>query len=117
MHCPRCACDLNPALPHTQICPQCDGVWVDKGALAELLRQSPEQLRKSPLAPTMVADKDVPLENPIQCPVCSVQLTRYVYCAESGVTVDRCVHHGIWLDDGELAETVDFVQLGLGLVP
>lgn len=108
---------MNQGLPHTQICPKCEGVWVDKGKLGALLEKTAEQLQNSPLAPTLVADTaEVPRADLLKCPVCSSQLTRYQYCADSGITLDRCVQHGIWFDDGELARAVDYIQLGKAML-
>lgn len=113
MQCPRCSVPLAPGLPHTQICAQCEGVWVDKGALSQLVQASPEEIANSPLAGTLEANhQEVPLADLVPCPVCSATMTRYVYCADSGITLDRCPQHGIWFDDGELAQAMDYMQLG-----
>ncbi len=36
------------------------------------------------------------------CPSCATQMRRYVHQYASGVWVDACDTHGVWLDDGEL---------------
>jgi len=112
LNCPRCQTGLNPGLPHTALCPDCHGLWVDRGALTDLVRQDLEVLEASPLAPTLHDDhlqiSRAPLLN---CPVCSNPLIRHIYCADSGIEVDRCRDHGVWLDDGELAQAIDFIRL------
>jgi Zn-finger nucleic acid-binding protein len=42
-------------------------------------------------------------------------MRRYIYCADSGISLDRCAPHGIWLDDGELAQMIDYMQLSQAL--
>ena len=39
----------------------------------------------------------------LPCPGCRQDMERYVYAMESGVVIDQCDDHGVWLDDGELA--------------
>jgi Zn-finger nucleic acid-binding protein len=36
------------------------------------------------------------------CPACSVEMRKQVFAYESGVPMDVCDEHGIWLDSGEL---------------
>ena len=113
MQCPRCSVSLNLGLPHTHLCPRCEGVWVDKGALSQLVQASQEEIGRSPLSATLEANhEEIPLADLVSCPVCSKTMTRYIYCADSGIALDRCVDHGIWLDDGELAQAMDYLQLG-----
>lgn len=39
-------------------------------------------------------------------------MLRYVFCSDSGVTVDRCNEHGLWLDDGELRAVLRYLHDG-----
>ena len=65
------------------------------------------------MAPALVADHpDVNLEGVANCPVCSKPMKRYVFSLDSGVVVDRCPPHGIWLDDGELGSLLDYIRRG-----
>ena len=113
MLCPRCHLPLTAGLPHTQLCPQCEGVWVEKGSLSALLELPLATLSESPIGASLTADHDdLSLAPMIACPMCQEPMTRYVYCADSGITLDRCIRHGIWFDDGELSKAMDYVQLG-----
>lgn len=112
MNCPRCSETLRPGLPHTLICPRCEGCWVGKGSLYVLARLTRAQLAQTALQPTLVADPKpfrIP-DRPLQCPQCQQPMKRQIYCGDSGVEVDRCAEHGIWFDDGELAQVIDYVQ-------
>jgi Zn-finger nucleic acid-binding protein len=53
---------------------------------------------------------EVDLTPRINCPVCSSTLDRFVFCLDSGVTIDRCAEHGMWLDDGELARVLNYLK-------
>ncbi len=47
-----------------------------------------------------------------KCPVCSKFMQRRNYEKTSGVIVDVCTKHGIWLDSGELKRIYDWVKVG-----
>ncbi|MBF0328951.1 MAG: zf-TFIIB domain-containing protein [Nitrospirae bacterium] len=48
----------------------------------------------------------------IKCPVCSKLMNRVNYGAKSGVILDSCKAHGVWLDSGELRHLFEWVKLG-----
>ncbi len=45
----------------------------------------------------------------LTCPRCNKKMGRYNFGRYSGVVVDSCRKHGIWLDRGELRHIVDFL--------
>ncbi len=47
-----------------------------------------------------------------KCPVCTSLMQRRNYEKTSGVIVDVCHHHGIWLDSGELKRIYEWVKVG-----
>lgn len=111
MKCPRCEVELEFHRPLTHLCSQCDGLWVEPGGLRELLHQRWEELAASPLAATLVANHpEVDLKPWLLCPQCGKRMLRYQYGADSGVLLDRCHEHGIWLDDGELGRAWQHLQ-------
>ena len=48
----------------------------------------------------------------IKCPVCSTIMNRVNFGIKSGVIVDRCKEHGIWLDCGELRNLLEWMKAG-----
>jgi len=48
----------------------------------------------------------------IKCPVCTMIMNRVNFGAKSGVIVDRCKEHGIWLDGGELRHLLEWMKAG-----
>ena len=48
----------------------------------------------------------------LKCPVCTQVMNRVNFGARSGVIVDRCNDHGVWLDGGELHQLMEWMKLG-----
>lgn len=48
----------------------------------------------------------------IKCPVCSEFMNRVNFGIKSGVIVDRCRNHGVWLDGGELNHLMKWMKMG-----
>jgi len=48
----------------------------------------------------------------VKCPVCSKLMNRVNFGAKSGVIVDRCKEHGVWLDGGELRHLFEWMKAG-----
>lgn len=51
----------------------------------------------------------------VRCPVCGAFMNRLNFGSKSGVIVDTCREHGIWLDGGELRELLEWAKAG-GLI-
>lgn len=47
-----------------------------------------------------------------KCPRCTVVMDRYNYGDKSGVILDRCRKHGLFLDPGEFEAIQRFIELG-----
>jgi len=47
------------------------------------------------------------LEAPVRCPTCEAEMERFEFNGVSGIIVDVCRLHGIWLDGGELVLVVE----------
>jgi len=48
----------------------------------------------------------------VPCPVCQKLMNRRNFGARSGVIVDECREHGIWLDAGELRQLMHWAKAG-----
>jgi len=84
-------------------CQSCGGTWLDWGELTPIIRTYDKKFsfeerlqhlrqRGADRAPNLV----------LHCPKCSARLQRFQYAVSSGVFLDRCPEHGLWLDPGEL---------------
>jgi Zn-finger nucleic acid-binding protein len=96
-------------------CERCYGLFFDINELETLLKQSVEStywinpkklhsLQQHPL------HKDTVLYR--KCPECSKIMQRKNYMNKSGVIMDVCMEHGIWLDAGELKQIQEWIALG-----
>ncbi|WFP50793.1 zf-TFIIB domain-containing protein [Methylomonas sp. EFPC3] len=120
--CPNCEIGLQTvALSregtlHIERCSECFGLFFDPGELEVLLEDS--------VAP--VADFNLPLlqninreryqaDRPVKylkCPVCQVLMNRMLYGYQSGVVVNRCKGHGVWLDNGQISHLLEWKKAG-----
>lgn len=48
----------------------------------------------------------------VKCPICTKLMNRVNFGAKSGVIVDRCKDHGVWLDGGELRHLFEWMKAG-----
>lgn len=112
--CPRCSIDLEI---HTKddmdidICPACGGLWLDRGEFRVLTAQSTVyrdvKLIKEYSRPP-IKDNFKYLE----CVRCGKLMVRENFKRISGVIIDRCGRHGVWLDPGELEKIRHFIVDG-----
>jgi Uncharacterized protein conserved in bacteria len=95
-------------------CGACGGLWLDPSSLQRLSDQREEHADVvSVLAlrtPTIAAPPDVVRYVP--CPVCEKLMNRKNFAQSSGVILDVCADHGVWLDRGELERVLGFVAGG-----
>ena len=48
----------------------------------------------------------------VKCPVCSNIMNRINFGIRSGVIIDRCKGHGVWLDGGQLKQLLEWRKAG-----
>lgn len=110
LECPRCTQKMNRT-KLGWLCPDCEGCWFAFEQFDRVLRLSDLELKSSEIEPTLEFDKPgVSLEHHVKCPQCELRMKRHVYLLDSGVTVDMCREHGMWLDDGELTKIREFLK-------
>ncbi len=120
--CPRC----KSAMPTIDLklggkflierCEGCMGMFFDPGELEALLDKSVSNVyfidyKQMGVLKTAKRHDDYPLGY-IKCPVCQKLMNRVNFGAMSGVVVDRCRDHGIWLDGGELRHLMEWTKAG-----
>ncbi|WAS96248.1 zf-TFIIB domain-containing protein [Nannocystis punicea] len=120
--CPGCGEPLHPtAVRHGvefDACGACGGIWLDAGELEALTSgldpapgtgaQNEADLRARVPAPVS-RESDVRYR---ECPRCREVMNRRNFGTISGVIVDECRHHGLFLDVGELEEVEAFLRAG-----
>jgi Zn-finger nucleic acid-binding protein len=114
MQCPSCDLPLESEIVAGQPfdrCVRCSGEYFSHHALHELLSAhagQPGEAEASYRRPS-------PFSDPVRyrkCPSCGEPMLRRNFCESSGIVVDVCAAHGVWLDRGELASLIEFAATG-----
>lgn len=120
--CPRCRISLKTIDLKIkgrfliERCPECLGLFFDPGELEALLEASVSnvfEINRSQLS--QLSRGGCGDEQPvayIKCPVCATFMNRVNFGVRSGVVVDRCREHGVWLDGGELRRLSEWMKAG-----
>ncbi|MFQ5840450.1 MAG: zf-TFIIB domain-containing protein [Candidatus Methylomirabilales bacterium] len=114
--CPRCAVPLEiHRTPDDQeeydLCPRCQGLWLDKPEFHRATRKRTvyrsHRDRKEYVRGSL---QDLPQYIP--CVRCGKVMNRKNFARISGVIIDACRSHGVWLDAGELDKIQHFIADG-----
>lgn len=117
LKCPRCREDMQ-ALRLGSVtareCAQCGGLWLDPESLQALANAREESAGVvSALAARVPLDTTPPdVVRYVPCPRCDKLMNRSNFARSSGVILDVCKAHGVWLDRGELQRVIHFVESG-----
>lgn len=114
--CPRCEAPLKVHISDRDqeaydICPSCGGLWLDRGEFRRATRKSRVYKDNEEKGEYVRG----PLRDPLQyipCVRCREIMNRKNFGRISGVIIDECSEHGIWLDSGELEKIRHFVVDG-----
>lgn len=116
--CPRCKGALRGReLSDAQVveCCACGGLWLTQDHFEELCdsedarERTAHELHARAAAPQVMepgATRYLP------CVACRELMNRRNYASISGVVLDVCRKHGVWLDSGELEKVLAFVRQG-----
>ena len=89
------------------LCPNCGGVWLDKGEIWRLRQLQPEEIRdfETPALERLPARAHHPA-----CPVCARPLHPFKY-AGGRIELETCVNlDGIWIEDRQLELLADLAK-------
>ncbi|MBC7782939.1 MAG: zf-TFIIB domain-containing protein [Burkholderiales bacterium] len=94
-----------------QGCHGCGGLWISVAAFDHICsdRESHSGATGLNLPAPIAAEPQVRY---VKCPVCAKLMNRMNYAGGSGIIIDICRPHGIWLDRDELRHIVEFIQAG-----
>lgn len=96
------------------VCPTCNGLWLEPDELGAVTqrpifeRPNLVEISRNVRAMARLPDRVVYR----QCPMCDNVMSRRNYGEVSGIIVDECMRHGMWLDEGELDAIKRFVAVG-----
>ena len=117
LECPRCRSDMQALkLGVTEVheCGACGGLWLEPESLQKLsdARESHADVI-SVLATRLPAIAVAPeVVRYVPCPSCAKLMNRTNFAKSSGIVLDICKNHGVWLDRGELERVLTFVSAG-----
>lgn len=117
LKCPRCREDMQAlrlGSTTARECAQCGGLWLDPDSLQKLANAREET---SGVVGVLAARVPLNASSPdvvryIPCPRCDKLMNRSNFARSSGVIIDVCKSHGVWLDRGELQRVLDFIGGG-----
>lgn len=97
-------------------CSQCYSLFFDPGELEFLLKHTVNESEMvQHLKLNELVNEHFDMDTKVQykpCPVCSKIMNRQNYGARSGVIIDYCKEHGIFLDSGELSRLFQWKKAG-----
>lgn len=112
--CPRCKYQMENFIhcnTDLDICPECKGLWLDSCEFKKLT--SERDVYADDSIPYEYVRKPLPQEKGyLSCPRCNSLMSRRNFRHISGVLIDICGYHGVWLDAGELEQIRCFVANG-----
>jgi Zn-finger nucleic acid-binding protein len=125
MPCPSCESTLTviefetePAI-RIERCNQCHGMFFNPGELEALLDAQTNPLVWLDTAQMEQIGSDYGFNHEVvyrKCPMCAERMSHLNFAGRSGVILDRCGTHGVWLEGGELRRLAEWWRAGGKLV-
>ncbi len=112
--CPRCHVSLTHLAfnqAYAEECPRCRGLWMQAGDFDRICSDAEAQTAASGWAHIPVAPLREEELYP-RCPVCADRMSRQNFARRSGVMINICRAHGVWLDGDELRQVIEFIRAG-----
>jgi Zn-finger nucleic acid-binding protein len=128
--CPYCACpscestlsviefDTSPPL-HVERCFTCHGMFFNPGEIQALLDQKTNSLVWLDTVQINQIATDYGYNHEVvyrKCPMCAERMSHLNFGGRSGVILDRCGTHGLWVDGGELRQLTEWWRAGGKLI-
>lgn len=120
--CPHCEKPLQTiqvqldTTVHIERCADCFGLFFDLGEMEALLNYSVSHVIEVNQAHIENINIDryrsQQVVKYIKCPVCQAFMRRTNFAKKSGVIVDSCRYHGLWLDSGEVTHLMEWKKAG-----
>ncbi len=119
--CPQCNIPLQTinlkVNDHLYIerCSECFGLFFNPGEIDTLLDNAVSGAETISLKHIQNINDDryqSEMVKYIKCPVCRILMNRVSFGYRSGVVIDQCGKHGIWLDNGEITHLMEWKKAG-----
>jgi Zn-finger nucleic acid-binding protein len=120
-HCPDCTLPLetirlgNDGSFAVERCPTCFGLFFDPGEVQAFLESTATPAFTVNYQEIVNINRERASQNPVRyvkCPECGKFMNRVRFATSSGVVVDQCRAHGVWLDNGELIHLMEWKRAG-----
>ena len=113
-NCPRCDQaleDVKVADIPLEECGRCGGLWIDVTNFEHICGNAEAQQAATGLRlpPPVPLDTNVRY---LKCPQCLNLMNRMNYAGRSGIVINVCRAHGVWLDRDEMVQIVTFIRSG-----
>jgi Zn-finger nucleic acid-binding protein len=112
--CPRCQESLEILVSDGEeydICPGCSGMWLDRTEFRTATRKH-DIIKKSAVKGEYLKTPPSDPQEYIACVRCGKFMNRKNFGKISGVIIDECARHGVWLDSGEFEKIRHFIADG-----
>ena len=112
--CPKCGVDLQPKIYkklELDVCPSCSGTWLDTLEF-EYITSQKDVYSDHSIEPIFIYDPpdgSYPLH---ECVRCDNLMNRINFKNASGILIDVCSYHGVWLDKDEITKLRCFIASG-----
>jgi Zn-finger nucleic acid-binding protein len=96
-------------------CPGCGGLWLDAESFERICADREEQASALGAVAALALPERGPPADVVRyrpCPGCRKMMNRVNFARISGIVLDVCKTHGVWLDHGELRRVVTFISAG-----
>ncbi len=120
--CPACSISMQTinvagdGKYYIERCDKCMGLFFDPGELEALIDKSVINVFRIDYKGLDKIIKDRSRQSTniqyVKCPVCSKIMNRLNFAKRSGVIIDRCKAHGIWLEGGQLKQLMEWRKAG-----
>lgn len=120
--CPHCEIPLQTVNLNSEgklqieRCKECYGLFFDPGEIESLLESSVSNVQEINRQHIRNINKDRFQKKQkikyVKCPVCRILMNRVNYGHRSGVIIDSCRKHGVWLDNGEITHLMEWTKAG-----
>ena len=117
LSCPRCREPMQRLRlggTDARECSECGGLWLDPESLQQLANAREESAGVVSVLSARIPRGATPPDvvRYVPCPRCEKLMNRTNFAHSSGVVLDVCKSHGVWLDRGELQRVLGFIEGG-----
>ena len=112
--CPRChvtLADVQVVSTPLEECTRCGGLWIDVSSFEFICSNAEARQAATGLLVPSPAELD-PNVRYLKCPQCQNLMNRMNYANRSGIVINVCRTHGVWLDRNEIRQIVEFITAG-----